>query len=347
MMIKLVKPFLFIFLLILITYSCVKEENESNTSSQERILKAYIEVLNQDRDNDKITPTASGIYVLDSTPGTGASIGDSAYAYIRYSIKYLDEIYLFSTYDSVAKQLGTYAESNCYGTWVWPVGMGTLASGREEILRMMKIGGKTTAILPPLLLDEESGAFINSGEGTNKIFDIELDTFVVNMNNYQTDQLEDYASKHYPDLKPLDNGFYFYQIQDGGFNEPKDSIPNEDVLDVRYIGRLLDGTVFDTNIKDSALKYDLYTGSDPKPETVNYYKDFDEMKENNEMVEGFLLAIHKMGGYKDKCVTFFNSDYGYGDGGKNKGETPMGNQGIPGYYPLFFEIWIEDEPDND
>lgn len=326
-MTKLVNLFLFVFLSTLIIFSCVKEESESEESIQDRILKAYIEVTYGD-----IPPTASGIYVVGTTPGTGASMEDVAYAYVKYSTRSREGTYSFSSYDSIAKQLGSYAIRNYYGASVWPIGHGIIASGLEEIVKTMKIDGKVKAVLPPKLLSD-----INYIQ----VYDIELDTFVVDIEKYQIDQLEKYADKYYPTLDSLKEGFYFEEIPRGS---DTDSIPDEAVLNIKYIGRHLDGTVFDTNIRDSSIKYEILNGVVPneaKMEVI-YMKDFKLALEKNTgtkaAIHGFLLAITQMREYQDKCITFFDSSYGY---------EAKASSTIPGYSPLFFEIWIDDEPDTE
>jgi FKBP-type peptidyl-prolyl cis-trans isomerase len=113
--------------------------------------------------------------------------------------------------------------------------------------------------------------------------------------------LEAHTSVHF-DLKP--SGLYYYEAVTGTGRTPKKS----DTVYVKYTGKLLNGTVFDTNVGDAdSLKYPALEGW---------------------LIDGFEESISymKAGG---KSTAILPSSLAYG---------PNGNGNIWGYTPLLFEI---------
>lgn len=141
-----------------------------------------------------------------------------------------------------------------------------------------------------------------------------------------------YANTHYPGLDTLAAGIYFKTLHDAG----ADTISSGTVK-VHYVGRLLDGWVFDTNIADTARKYDIYVKSkEYTPLEVNISEDLDMMAEDNSLVKGFCRALQEMD-FGDKAFTMFNSEMGYQSSGSGE---------IGPYQPLIFWLYIEPEEEN-
>ena len=114
-----------------------------------------------------------------------------------------------------------------------------------------------------------------------------------------------------------------------------DTVSEGTAVNVRYIGRLLNGKVFDTNIEDTAKFYRIWkSGSTYNALSVNFYKsDSQKFSSENSVVSGFGQAVTLMN-YGETAVTLFNSELGYGE----KGSNPA----IPEYAPLVF--WLQIEP---
>jgi FKBP-type peptidyl-prolyl cis-trans isomerase len=104
---------------------------------------------------------------------------------------------------------------------------------------------------------------------------------------------------------------------------------------LRYIGRYLNGQVFDTNIADTAKKYGIYSQCNYELLSFKYFDNEDDALNQNSFVTGFSKALWRMT-FDERCRTFFNSNFGYGNSGS-------GN--IPGYTPLCFEIQVEKNPE--
>ena len=144
----------------------------------------------------------------------------------------------------------------------------------------------------------------------------------------QQDTMKAYANTHYPGLDTLKSNFYFKKLHDGGRT---DTLTNESIK-VRYVGRLLDGWVFDTNIADTAKKYGIYDVTNEYAALdVMYAEELDRMVEDNSLVKGFCMALMEMN-YGDKAFTMFYSEYGYSSSGSDQ---------IGPYQPLIFWLYVE------
>lgn len=317
----------FIAASLLFLTSCAQELEESTDSVQERILNAYIQKYHPDA-----TRLDSGTYLLDSIPGTGIVPHDTSYVLVRYSITYLSGSYIETSYDSVAKQLGTYETSGYYEPVVWY--MPECSNGLREILTKMKAGGKIMAILPSKQLNEENdGYFISSGDGASKIYDIELIQVINDFDQYQYDEIRKFAAQYYPKFTDLadttEYGFFFCKTE----THPEDTLKDSEFLTARYVGRYLNYNVFDTNIADTAKLYRMYDKTNEAYATISFQHRTEEKDalEGNSFVKGFSKALNMMN-YGEKAIVIFYQDLGYGSSGS-------GN--IPGYVPLCFELYVE------
>ena len=106
-----------------------------------------------------------------------------------------------------------------------------------------------------------------------------------------------------------------------------------------YIGRLLNGTVFDTSIRDTAMFYGIYSsGRSYGPVSINFGSEWSDSKmgaESNSIISGFARTLWTMHP-KEKGTGIFYSPLGYsynGSGGI-----------IPPYSPLRFDIELVANP---
>lgn len=329
------KTFVIFAISLMAFYSCAKDVTEDDEAAQRRVLQAYLAVNHY----DDIEPISDGLYVIENTPGKGAKVADSCFVYVRYSVRYLSGIYASTTYDSVAKQLGSYKNINFYGDYVWAIGDGTTTAPLESIVKTMNVGGKTTSVVAPWITSTTSGnsqyTVTTSSESENQLYDIEVTDMVLDINQHQIDMLEKFSAENYGGVDSLSKGFYCVKTYDSGVT---DTIPNEKSLSIWYIGRYLDGKIFDTNIADTAKRYHIYDSSSSYASlSVTYNTDPEEIVSGSSVVLGFAKAITSPDiTFGDKCEAFFDSENGYGASGKISG-----GKGVPGYYPMFFEIWIE------
>ena len=147
-------------------------------------------------------------------------------------------------------------------------------------------------------------------------------------------------SAHFPGKSVQDSlkyGFYYFRTAEPTTEES--FAPNEKLY-INYVGRLLDGTVFDTNVRDSARFYDIYDAYRTyTPATVTWYSsgsDYTTIKMNDGSVkDGFAYALSKMHPH-EKGTAVFYSGLGYSS-------TGAGSY-IPAFSPLRFDIEIVDQP---
>ena len=305
----------------LVLCSCAEDKNESDRSIQERILDAYIK-----EKFPQAKKLESGLVMIDFQQGSGEELERRDGGYFEYTTQSLSGDYIETTDEELAKQLGSFSNSNYYGPVLYEMGYKTTYKGLEELMIGMKIGGKAKFILPPWLSVTGSNGD-RWEESANLIYEIELKEVINNIDNWEADTMRRYAAIHYPGLDTLSSHFYFKKLHDA----KADSLESETVQ-VRYIGRLLDGWVFDTNIADTAKKYGIYdTENDYNALDFKHSNDIETMEQDNSMVRGFCMALKDMS-YGDKAFTMFGSKYGYDYTGKD----PIGP-----YQPLIFWLYIE------
>lgn len=313
--------------------SCAKDVAEDSLTTQKRLFDAYIRANGY----DAAEMIGDSIYVIKrSGTGVGESPVDSSYAFVRYTAKYTTGEYLGYNYDTIAMQLGTYKPTNYYASFVWPVKMGYISDPLSDILKNMKPGEKTETIVPPWI-SNNSTSYAASSSSSIIHYEIEFERVVDDIKEYQASVMQEFSKKYFNGMDTTSTGFYFKKIYK---SETQDTITEGSSLNVRYIGRMLDGKVFDTNIEDTAKKYGLYesTSMYDALNVLYYADDPDQIAEESSLVLGFCMAFTSGMTYGDKCFIFFDSDLGYGSTG-----SLTNGSGIPPFYPISFEIWIEDE----
>ena len=340
--------------------SCAKDEDESNRSVQERILDAYIA-----SNCPLATKLSSGLTIINENEPDGATqMENLKICYVHYDTYSLDGT-CQSTTDSVkARELGTYDQAVYYGPVLFSVGYGSSSKGMEELLLRMSEGGTITAIMPPWLTSyssTSSGTTSSSQESSvNVIYKIRMMHVISDLTDFQTDSLEAYSRKYFEGMDSLKSGFYFKNYVHPRGIASTDTVETGTSVNVWYIGRLLDGYVFDTNIEDTAKKYGLYdSDSDYTPLEIEMESTYQETAENNDnnmntsssssssssssggYIVGFAKALKGMT-FGDLASTFFSSGWGYGSS-----SSMSSGKGVPEYSMLRFDLIMVDEDDDD
>lgn len=322
-------PTIILFAIIAIAFvSCAQEKDESDNSIQQRILDAYVAVNYP----QGLQSTASGIKIINFEQGKGVKLENYNAALINYTSKDLAGNVSSTTYKNVAQQIGSFAKTTHYGPSFFTIGYGSTIVGLEELLLTMNKGAKIEAIIPPWLSIYAYSAGGTQQSTSNIIYSISLEDVISDIVKYEVDSVSAYANRVYPGLDSLSKGFYFKKF----FNSSADTVAWGDAVNVRYVGKLLDGFVFDTNIADTAKKYGIYNSSNTyQALSVTFKKDLDEMKGgdgSSSLILGFCKALQKMK-YEDTAISFFTSSYGYSASGKDKSIGP--------YSPIQFYLYIE------
>ncbi|MBR5074151.1 MAG: hypothetical protein IKX26_02855 [Bacteroidales bacterium] len=330
---------------------CAKEKDLTEREIQEKILDAYIQANCPSA--QKLT---SGLTILNLDPGSGSvAPATNDGIYIHYNTYSLDGT-CQSTTDSVkARMLGTYDPGIYYGPSLFILNS-SCTEGMRELLGKLHQGGKATAIIPPWLTASRAsaGGYSTGGQQStmNMIYEIKAGIVIDDVDKFQKDSLESYSRLHFsPKIDSTALGWYFRNFTHPSGIPAADTVEAEESVGVWYVGRLLDGYVFDTNIRDTAKKYRIYDSSND----YNYldvkmgetYQDMttygSSSSSNNQstgaegkqsLILGFVRAVKNMT-YADKGVTFFMSGLGYGaDGNMTSGK------GVPEYAMIRFDIWL-------
>ncbi len=113
----------------------------------------------------KPVTTPSGLQMIDTKPGTGASPKQGQTAVVHYT-GYLN--------DNGAKGKKFDSSVDRGQPFEFPVGAGRVIKGWDEGVASMKVGGKRTLIVPPQLGYGERGAGGVIPPNATLIFDVEL-----------------------------------------------------------------------------------------------------------------------------------------------------------------------------
>ena len=317
-------------LIVLLMASCAKQKEESGREMEQRYIDAYVQV-----NYPNATPTGTGLYFLDTPPtSTGDSPATGDTLYMRYTVRDASGNIAQTSVDSLAELLGTHSYQTYYGPQIFSMASGAGMLGFQEAFSYMKPGDKARILMPSWLSSYTSGGSTSWSAMT--ICDLELLCVIPagSMATFQTVSLEDFRAQHYSDKNvadSLEHNWYFVEL-----TPPLSDtlMPAEgDTIKLRYAGYLLDGFMFDTNIKDTAVfeaaKYGekVSSGTTFNQLTVIYKSTVTDM----DVVPGFGHALGRMR-EGSEAVVFFSSDYGYGATGSGQ---------IPAYAMLRFYIKIE------
>ncbi len=320
---------------LLATLSCAKEKTPGINDDAKAYFDAWIS-----QNHPTATKTPLGAYILSETPGTGAAAGNSAYVRVNYTTYTLKGALSSTTLEKKARQAGTYNKSAYYGPVVAYRGeeQENLSAGVEEAFSTMRIGGRKTVVIPGWLNDSDRydtpEEYLENCSGTDYVYEFELVDAFDDVDSWERDSLLKYMSVNYPGATEDEDlpGFFYVRTKAGSEKE----FTADTTIYINYTGRLLNGKVFDTTVKDTAKVWGLYSASSEyKQIKINWYASGEDyngitMGDNeSETVTGFAYALSKMHP-GEAGVCFFTSKYGYK--GSGSGST------IPSYSPLCFEL---------
>lgn len=334
---------LFLFLLVPFLLSAVACDRISENPQEDEMarLEAWLQVH-----NITTTPTSSGLYYINQQEGTGSSLVDSNFYFITYTIKNLDGDVLETTNKYIAKQNDIFNSIMHYVPVYSPylTSSGFIKGGIEG-LGMMKEGGKARLIIPSKLAYQSSGHTFNTGiinpAYSTLIYDIELNKIVPDPKAYEQSLIDQYLSTH-PGFTLVNDSIYVKRISPG---TRSCVVAKDSVVLINYVGRFLDGFIFDTNVKSVAIDSNIYVASNSSTK----YETMEVIIGANKVVSGYDLAIRQMI-EGEKIVVLIPSRYAYGADGFNGNNsstttapntTAINTTPIPPYAPLIFEIELK------
>ena len=340
----------------LLLVGCAQAIEESTNEADKRYFDAWISL-----NAPNIKPEGLGVYVMNETEGNGVEVTADGYALVDYVASDLEGNISSYTGSETAKQLGTYAETSYYGPKFWLTTDGTLQAGILDAVKGMKVGGSKKIIIPNWLMSYatyKTGAeyLAHTSNSANAIYEFTVKDFTKDVNQWQADSIVRFFSN--PDVKvagkpakeifvkdgatmtmadTLQAGFFYKQL-----SAPIDTttFKQDTTVYINYVGKLLNGLVFDTNIKRVAQDNGLYSPSKTYgPSKVTWGENFSDitMGSGSSVIGGFALTLWQMRAM-EKGVGVFWSPLGYSYSGSGSS--------IPGYAPLIFEIELVAEPED-
>jgi FKBP-type peptidyl-prolyl cis-trans isomerase len=303
------KQIVYFMPLLALLASCAKEASENSDALEQRYIEAYVN-MNADK-YPNMTLSESGLYFLESdvTNASGNVPGANDMIYIRYTSRTLAGNISETSVDSIAVMLGTHSYKTYYGPKLFSVAEGATLEGLREAFLKMRPGEKARILLPSKL--SSTGLSDARLYSVPMLYDLELLRVVPDIATFQSDSLEAYRDKYYPGIDALADtlkDLYFVKLSSPA--SVTGELPADgDTVNVRYVGYLLDGFVFDTNIRevaDTCYKKDFDKTATYDALTVMMKDDVSEM----DVVQGFAYALKKME-EGEEAVVFFSSDYGY------------------------------------
>lgn len=340
-----IRTLIFLCAAACVAAGCAKVRSGSTYEADKRYFDAWVDLNYPD------AVKIGDVVVISDEEGGGAPVADSTFIFIHYSARLLDGTIEETTREEVAKQLGSWDPSRYYGPQPWQTDEDALTVGVERAIKgssiiedsplaSMKVGGKRRFIVPVWLggktrYGDESEYMKNSSGSSNYIYDVEITDATDDIIRWQLDSMKRFSEKFLGGIDTVSAGFYYKQLR-----EPADTITmsNDTTLYVNYIGRLLNGQVFDTNLADTAKMYNIYSSArDYAPAEINWNEDPSSITmDGSSVISGWAKALSMMNKY-EKGVTMFYSPLGYSYSGS-------GNS-IPPYAPLIFEIELVDNPE--
>ncbi|MDR2652508.1 MAG: FKBP-type peptidyl-prolyl cis-trans isomerase [Prevotellaceae bacterium] len=337
--------------------SCAKEETESIDAIQDRLLQSYITVVH----HDSIQPEALGYYIIRLNEGTGVAPQKGDWVKWDQTQRSLDETVISATEKDQAITYGLY-DANMQTTHYIP-NYGYLDEAYiyrclADVFPNMKEGAKYRIIAPPRLLNTSTASSQQSGY-VSYILDITLREVIKNPQQYELDQVTDYKYTYYPEiLDSIKYGMYYkttyvapdtvWETDENNELVPvvKDTTSATDgrTAYVTYVGRFLDGFVFDTNIIDSAKKHNIYDVS-------RSYDTLSFSIGGGNTVYGFDKIVQQLK-TGDSGLGFFTSEWGYSIYGSSPSTSSSSDYYGTGtttstvstiiqpYTPLVFEVWL-------
>ena len=340
----------------LVIGGCAHTVEEAANTANKRYFDAWI-ALNA----PGIQPEGLGIYVIDEVEGNGEVVEADGYVFADHIITDLEGNISSYTDSLTAKQLGKYEKTTYYGPKVWLTTDGTMQAGVLDALKGMKEGGSKEVVIPGWLMSYatySTGAdyLAHTSSSSPAIYKFTVKDFTKDIDQWQTDSIVRFFSNNQVKVagKPanevfvkdgqtmtiadtLQTGFFYKQLR-----EPVDTttFSKDTTIYINYTGKLLNGLVFDTNIKRVAQDNGLYSKSKTyEPVKITWgekYTDLTMGSSNSSVISGFALTLWQMRAM-EKGVGVFYSPLGYGYSGS-------GNS-IPAYTSLIFEIELVDKPE--
>jgi len=344
-------PALAVIMAAAVLTSCEKVVEAGSNDVAKAVFKAWAKVNGKPNWKNTSPDDSLGVWFMEYTPGTGKAIGtitDNPYLYINHTITDLQGNISGSTLEAKDRQTGSYTETKYYGPQVWNRTGDGIYVGLEEVLSQITVGSKVKAAIPGWLISTKVedytsiyDYFLNVTGNNSAIYEIEIVDAIADIVTWEIDSIGRYLAKKEPGKAVSDSvkfGFYYIQRK-----APTDtvSLPNDTTVYINYIGRRLDGKVFDTTIRDTAKFYygkSFSSSTEYSPAQINMAEDYSDItmgSSSSSIIDGFAYGLKRMGKF-EKATFIFYSGLGY--------STDGSGTSIPPYCPLIFDVELVEKP---
>lgn len=335
----------------IIPAGCARTVPQGANEANERYLDAWLKI----HDITDAQKVGRGIYVLDHDKvDAGIEVKEDGFAIVNFRTTDLEGNITAYTDKETAKQLGEYDPSGYYGSQVWLTTAETIRAGIYDGIAGMKPGEFKRFLIPSWLMSydnftTEAEYLDQTSENPNTIYEVKLEDFTLDISQWQFNKMvqkfneNDFYDGRFKgttieDTTGIGFGIFYKDIR----KVPGDKeFSSDTTIYINYIGRLLNGQVFDTNIENVAKDNSLYKeGTTYEPAAIQWAEEWEDIRLNDsEVIPGFAKTIWEMNSLSSGSVGLgmFYSDLGYGYSGSSI---------IPGYAPLIFEIEIVDKPED-
>jgi len=234
-MLKKLSQFTLAFIGLAVLFSSCKKDYESIQVVDERNIQDYIT-----KNNITAIKDSSGFYYQITTPGTGADLVSSDSVYYSFDFKHATNASIAKSADyNVPTTLLGYTDRFSLG------GVSYAVTPVRLVMSKLKRGGAAKIIIPSSMIFGKNGNSLLKVE-SNEIIVVDLNMFA-EVHQWQID--ERLINKFIGDNKlqmTKDPSRVRYAVSTPGTGTV--AINENSTITVNYTGRLLDGTVFDTNV---------------------------------------------------------------------------------------------------
>ena len=319
---------------------CAKKQTENINKVNRDVLEAWLA-----KNYPGVTASGPGIYILEDVPPAGEAreVGTEGWVYADYTTTGLDGSVTNTTSEEIARKVKTFSNSKYYGPVFQSLDQSVLPVGIEAMLSGMKVGGRRKAVIPAWLVTTERQSSADkyldaSTEESTQIYDLTITDYTSDVYTWQKDKISEHFASLYGAADPVEEGFWYHQLKAPDNTEDYSA---DAELYINYIGRYLNGKVFDTNIRNVARDAGIENSSTVyKPAKISWASEYTDIKmttsgssTSSSIISGFALTLWQMHPH-EKGVGMFWSNLGYGDSGQSGS--------IPAYCPLVFEVEIVD-----
>lgn len=335
--------------LLLFFFSCAKSDEGYGDITLGESLDAWVQKYRPDMKDYRV---ADGLYIkiIDGGGTETYTPVDSNYVDITFTSRQLNGTCFMTTDPERARDEGTYSPRAHYVPLRVCLGLYFesyygISTAQYAALVQMKQGDSVEIISGPrfayggLNVDSVYLGFEGSGAYTHgEIFSVsmKLHEIFTQLETTMSYRLEEYAEKEMgiAEKDSIHYGIYLKKHPDKTFPN-NDTIPGDSIVRINYIGRFLDGFVFDTNIESVAKEHRIYDATRTYgPYNIGFtYADTTML--GNRSVDAFKYALRKMRVGEAATVATI-SKWAYGVNGLYR----LDNTIIPSDAPLVYDIEI-------